>query len=330
MSHLLPRLFFALLVLAPAAVRAARPDPSGPGRYAVGRTRVTFTKTSETTGEPRPLDTVIWYPAVAGTGTVQGNVLRDATARKGHWPLVIFSHGACSFPEQSPFYTEALASWGFVVASPPHPGSTIRDPDCFTFSAFPDAAVNRVADVRFVLDGMLAQAKQPSSPFAKRINRRRIGITGHSFGGYTTLRVLPTDARFRAGVALAPAVLADVGLGLTAHVRQPAIVLVGERDSLTPLETAGQAAFALLDGPRYLVELLNTGHCAFAVGCIPDACGTGCEPTALPLDEAHRFTLRYAVPFFLRYVRGRNVFPRAFRADEAPAGVVVLEEHPRP
>jgi predicted dienelactone hydrolase len=321
-------LLLGLALFLPPPSHAAQPDPSGRGRYAVGRTRITFTKTSVTTGEVRVLDTVIWYPAVAGTGTAQGAVFVDADVRKRHWPLVVFSHGACGFAEQSPFFTEGLASWGFVVVAPPHPGSTIVDPGCFGEASFMDSAPNRVADVKFVLDGMLALAKQGDSRFAERINRRRIGISGHSFGGYTTLRVLAEDARFRAGVALAPAVLANVGLGLTGHVRQPTIVMVGERDSLTPIQTAGQAAFGLLDGPRFFVEILNTGHCAFAVGCIPGACGTGCEPTALPLDDAHRLTLRYAVPFVLRYVRGRNVFPHALRPDEAPAGVMVLESHP--
>ena len=323
-----PFITLALLTLSATAL-AAQPDPSGRGRYAVGRTRITFTKTSVTTGAPRVLDTVVWYPAVASTGTAQGDTLTDADVRKRHWPLIVFSHGACGFPEQSPFLTEGLASWGFVVVAPPHPGSTIRDPGCFGEASFMQSAPERVADVKFVLDGMLALAKQGDSRFAGRINRRRIGISGHSFGGYTTLRVLAEDARFRAGVALAPAVIADVGLGLTAHVRQPTIVMVGSRDTLTPLDTAGQAAFGLLDGPRFLVEILNTGHCAFAVGCIPAACGAGCEPTALPPDDGHQFTLRYAVPFVLRYVRGRNVFPDALRPAEAPAGVMVLESHPR-
>src|SRR5947209_7678180 len=39
------------------------PDPESPGPYAVGATRRTFTRTSSTTGAPRPLDTIIWYPA---------------------------------------------------------------------------------------------------------------------------------------------------------------------------------------------------------------------------------------------------------------------------
>ena len=39
-------------------------DPTAPGPYAVGFTTRTFTKASVTTGEPRVLETQIWYPAV--------------------------------------------------------------------------------------------------------------------------------------------------------------------------------------------------------------------------------------------------------------------------
>ena len=48
---------------------------------------------------------MIWYPAVPGTGTLERNinVLRDAAVLERRLPLVMFSHGACAFPEQSPF-----------------------------------------------------------------------------------------------------------------------------------------------------------------------------------------------------------------------------------
>ncbi len=36
------------------------------------------------------------------------------------FPIVLFSHGYASYPEQSSFLTEHLAQWGFVVAAPDH------------------------------------------------------------------------------------------------------------------------------------------------------------------------------------------------------------------
>ena len=42
-------------------------DPGAPGPYPVGVTEITFQRPSTTTGEPRILKTVVWYPAAAGS-----------------------------------------------------------------------------------------------------------------------------------------------------------------------------------------------------------------------------------------------------------------------
>ena len=314
------------LVLLWAAPAAALPELGGRGPYPVGLTNLVFTKASETTGEPRRLDTAVWYPAVEDTGTPEWDVARDAEVRRGRWPLVVFSHGACGFPGQSPFYTAGLASWGFVVAAPPHPGNTTAEiAHCFEPAAFADSYANRPADVRFVIDAIAAESRRRGSPFLRRVNRRRVGVSGHSFGGQTTLRVAAEEPRIRGAVALAPASMRPDA----ASIRTPTMILAGERDSITPYDTAARGAYALLEGPRFLVQIRNTGHCGFAILCAPLFCGAGCEPEALPLDQAHALTLRYAVPFFLRYVGGRHRFARALLPDAAPGDVVVEEAHPR-
>lgn len=309
------------LVLLLPVTAFARMDGTEPGPHAVGRVTRTFTKTSETTGEPRALETLIWYPAVAGTGTPDGTILRDADMLRRRWPLVMFSHGLCAFPNQATFFTAGLASWGFVVAAPRHAGGAIDDPNCGTPEAFADSFANRVADIRFVIDQLLA----PGSPFAGVINRKRIGMSGHSFGAQTTLRVAAADARIRGAVSMAPVVAGIEDL----HIEVPTAVLGGELDTLTPFETDVRGSFGLLEGPRFLVEFLRTGHCAFAVGCIPAACGAGCDPADLPHPEAQRLALRYAIPFLQRYVAGKGRFGKLLRPKAAPPGVLVLEAHPR-
>jgi predicted dienelactone hydrolase len=311
----------ALLVLVLPATAVARLDGTEPGPHAVGVTTLTFTKPSETTGEPRRLHTLIWYPAVPGTGTPEAGALRDATMLRRRWPLVMFSHGSCAFPAQSPFFTAGLASWGFVVAAPPHPGNTISDfLHCMDGDVLADSFANRVADIRFVIDQLLA----PGSPFANVLNPRRIGMSGHSFGGQTTLRVAAADTRIRAAVAMAPAVL-----GIQVRIAVPTMIVSGELDTLTPFDTSARTAFSFLEGPRFLIKLLNTGHCAFAVGCVPGACGAGCEPRNISTAEAHQLVLRYSVPFLLRYVAGKSRFGKLLRPNMAPPGAQVLEAHPR-
>jgi predicted dienelactone hydrolase len=298
----------------------ALPDVTKPGRFAVGVTSMVFTKSSETTGAPRPLDTSIWYPAVLGTGAETDMGRRDATVRPGHHPLILFSHGMCSIPNQSVFLMTALASFGFVVASPPHPGNQYTDgfPACELDA--PDSYRNRVADVRFVLDAMLAESKRSGSRFFRHVNPRRIGMSGHSFGGQTTLRVALVEPRVRAALALAPALVGGIEPG-TIHI--PAMIQGAEVDSLATFRQS-TLAFAHLAGPRFLLEILRAGHFAFTDICASFLYpGPDCGPGTLTQDEAHAQVLRFGVPFFLRYLAGDRRFARLLRPASAPAGVVL-------
>ncbi len=313
-------------LLLPAGAHALS-DVTQPGRYTVGVTNLTFTKTSETTGARRPLDTFIWYPAVPGTGTATAMGRRDAVVLKGHFPLVLFSHGLCGIPNQSVFLTTVLASWGFIVAAPPHPGNEIIDgfPACVADAG--DSFANRVADIRFTIDSMLFEAERAGSPFAHRLSPHRIGMSGHSFGGQTTLRVALADSRIRAALALAPALISAVEPG---QIHIPTMIQGSEKDGLAPFETDSKAAFARLDGPRFLLEILNTGHFAYS-----DVCAAflfpglhDCDPGLLTQDEAHADVLRFAVPFLLRYLAGQRRFAELLTPASAPPGVV-LQAVPR-
>jgi predicted dienelactone hydrolase len=300
-----------------ARVATGADDYTTPGPFPIGFTTVDLTKTSVTTGEPRLLATLVWYPAVGGTGTVEGRYLRDADVAKGRFPVVVFSHGSCGFPGQSPFLMEALASRGFILAAPPHPGNTFTA-DCFQSSNLADAAQNRPADVIFVADSFVAFGRDAASRFHRRVKPKRLGVSGHSFGGYTTLRVAAADRRFKAALALAPAVPAE-----QEQVRSPLMVMVGEVDSLTPVDTDAVPSYGLGIGHRYLVEILRTGHCAFIPLCAEQFCGAGCEPQHLTTPEANALVLRYAVPFLLRYLKGDRAAGKGLRPDQAPEGVVV-------
>src|SRR5438876_2366352 len=261
---LMPRYACPLLADRPRAFRAdARTGP--PRRHGPRPVRGWHddhqTRTSSTTGQPRPLATVIWYPAKPGTGTAVGGEFRDAAVLRRRWPIVLFSHGSCGIPEQSLFLTVTLASRGFVVVAPPHPGNEFTDfPACMDPAELVDSYLNRLDDMRFVLDQILVEDDRVGSPFRRKLDRRRIGMSGHSFGGLDTLRVAALDPRVRAALALAPA-RPDLTGG---RIKIPTMLEGAELDTLAPFQTDTLAAYALLDGPRFLVEILNAGHFAFS------------------------------------------------------------------
>jgi predicted dienelactone hydrolase len=289
MTRLLVALF-SLVVVLPAQAR----DWSAPGPYPVGVRTLTWTKSSVTTGAPRVLATTIWYPTVKRSGTPETLGLRDAKVKKGKFPLIIYSHGTCGSPDESTYLTKTLASWGFVVAAPPHPGNTKADGvSCISADVFVDSAVNRVPDVRFVLDQMLAEAADKASPFAKRIRTSALGISGGSFGGFTTLYTAQQEPRFTAAMANVPGDQGIVSAG--PDITIPTMIEGAQNDQVVPFATNAQPLFGKLAGPRYLVKVLSTSHLSFF--------DTGGTPADIPTDDAHDIILHYAVPFFTKYLK---------------------------
>jgi len=265
---------------------------------------ITYTKTSVAhPPDSRVLNTVIWYPT-----TVQGPV--DPTyaavdnaplaSSAGPYPLLMFSHGSCGLPTQSLFLMPLLASQGFIVAAPPHPGNTLADfPTCSTPQAQFDSAVERPADIRFVLDALLAANLDAASPFFGAIDATKVGMSGHSFGGYTAYATTAVDARFKVGLAFAPFVAAGQAFSI------PSLTMMADLDSYVS-DAAIQTAYSAGVTPKYLVALHNTGHFAWSDGCFPSA---DCSPpVTLTQAEAHDAVLRWVLPFLKVYLAGDPSF----------------------
>lgn len=311
------------MVVALVALLLALAAPAGAARFPVGVTTMTFTKTSVTTGQPRVLDTVIWYPAVRRSGTADALGLRDATPRRGRFPLLVFSHGTCGLPTEASYLTTALAAEGFVVAAPPHPGNTGNEvPGCLSQTVFIDSAVNRQPDVSFVIDSMLAEATRTGSRFARRIDTDRIGVGGLSFGGFTTLLTALLDPRVDVALPLVPG--GSAALGPDAIV-VPTMVIGSERDTVVGFHES-ELAYAKVTGPRFLVELLAANHLSVVDSCENGLAGLDlCVPGDISQEDAHRLVLRYALPFIRRYLGGKR---RAGRALVKQVEGVVLTSEP--
>jgi predicted dienelactone hydrolase len=261
------------------------------------------------------LQTTVWYPASAGSGPIDpgtGGVL-DAPLDPsgGPYPLLVFSHGSCGFPNQSTFLTARLATYGFIVVAPPHPGNTLLEfPSCGTAAAQLTSFIERPHDVVFALDTMLAANDDVSSPFHGAIDPARLGMSGHSFGGLTTYLAVGIEPRFKVALPMAPAVIGTPILTI------PSMNMFGDIDSLVNLP-AIRTAYANAHAPKFLVEIADTGHYAFSNGCFPSP---DCAPPAtLTQDEAHERVLRYALPFLEVYLAGDERF-RPFLASPAGPG----------
>jgi predicted dienelactone hydrolase len=106
-------------------------------------------------------------------------------------PVILFSHGLASRPEDYAEGLNHLASYGYVVAAPQHPGSdTIwlksmlkgLQQDIFDVQDF----IQRPKDISYVIDEL---GRRNAGSFDGKLNLASVGIAGHSFGGYTALAV---------------------------------------------------------------------------------------------------------------------------------------------
>lgn len=272
-----------------------RYDPFARGPFPVGVR--TFTLRDHPRND-RTLPVEVWYPAMdahagadldtrqdtyemlPGLPRVTQEAVRDAEPRSGRYPLVLFSHGFGGHRRQSTFFCTHVASHGYVVAACDHTGNTVFDVMRAALAAragepmpdFGDSlrsfAVARPADVRALLDQLLDGL---AGELGGLIDRERIGMSGHSFGGWTTMVVTAQDRRIRAALPLAPAGGAtpipvpalhdalDFGWGREV----PTLFLVAERDSLLPLAGMHELFDRTPSRSKKLVVLNNTDHMHF-------------------------------------------------------------------
>jgi len=145
---------------------------------------------------PRPLRSVIWYPAGKGgkaeifndSSQVPSPVtfFRDAgiSGKKKKYPLILISHGSQGNALQMNWLGICLASRGYICVAINHNGTDEeeRKTDFMSLSDF--CIWERPKDISAVLDQML---KDPL--FSAKIDTGRIACAGFSLGGSTAIWV---------------------------------------------------------------------------------------------------------------------------------------------
>jgi predicted dienelactone hydrolase len=262
------------------------------------------------------------YPARAAEqivtfGAYSLSVALDAPVEGERIPLVVISHGTGSTPWVMRDLATYLVRAGFVVAVFAHPGNTRRDDG---LAGTPGNLVNRPRHVRLVVDAAFADAS-----IGGRLMPGKVGVIGHSLGGYTALAaaggkpmVLPSEApdgraypltvesdpRVRALVLFAPAAPWLMADGALADIDAPVLIRTGEKDLAAPIVYDQ----FLLRGFRDLVRIdyqvvPNAGHFSFLTPFPESLVGPQFPPSQDPpgFDRAAFLPALYAeVLAFLR------------------------------
>jgi dienelactone hydrolase len=238
-------------------------------RFGVGVRTLILEDTSRTTPAAgsfpelpsRTLEVEVWYPA----GPPADEVVRDAPAGRGRFPIIVNSPGLLDMSIGETYLTSHLASRGFVVASITFPltsgGSGQRGgPALYDLQ-------NQPGDVSAVMDELIRLGKSRGSWLYRRVNPKRIGVSGLSLGGGTTLLVSYhpelRDPRVRAAVALAPLSCA-FGPEFYRDAGPPLLLLHGDQDLFLPIATnAGTVYERAVRSRRTLVQLVHGTHVGF-------------------------------------------------------------------
>lgn len=322
------------------------------GPYAVGNAR---TSLLDRTGQ-RNLPVEIWYPAVesaraaATTGqplaafeqgtaheaemaqlvsssdaTCIRSTTRSAAAPAalagGSLPAVVFSHCHECMRFDVAEVAERIASYGIVVAAPDHLDNTAWDHTASLGAAFLDV---RVSDISSVLDRLLdATATEVPADLRGRIDASHIGVMGHSFGAVTTGKVVVTDSRFKAALAIA-APLNIYGGAQPASVTVPYLFLLAQQDD--SIGAAGNLLlrndYAAVAGPAWLVEVEAAGHWSFSdIAGLGGRFGAGCGAQYIDNAEARALAASIAAGFFAQELQGRSDFATYLSGLPAPAHV---------
>ncbi|KAI2602522.1 alpha/beta-hydrolase [Hypoxylon sp. NC1633] len=198
----------------PPAANVSTADPTGPHKVGVSFETYCF--------EGRSVTLNYWYPALRPAGScpfvsvggIVGQAVEDAPVDSscGPYPIIIFSTGLGAVDDAYYFYTQNLASHGYVVVSVQHldartayvttnklalalaaidalAGNTIdavieEYTDFFRETQY--ALTYRPQEIEFALDQTIQSAGNESSPFYGLIDTSSIGMSGHSLGGFYT------------------------------------------------------------------------------------------------------------------------------------------------
>jgi predicted dienelactone hydrolase len=213
-------------------------------------------------------------------------------------PLIVISHGLGGDRTTFDYLAKHLASYGFAVAVPEHPGSNASQIQAL-LNGFankvtpPRELIDRPLDIKYLLDAL-------ETDYGERINVQRVGIIGQSFGAYTALAVagaeinwnslqsncenlddswnlslllqclaldLPQselklkDDRIVSAIAINPltsAIFSKTGLE---RIKIPVMFMSGSSDPITPALTEQIDAFNWLnDSDKYLALLKGATH----------------------------------------------------------------------
>jgi predicted dienelactone hydrolase len=235
----------------------------------------------------RTLTLAMFYPAALADKSAEPSGLpfftnlhlyRDAAPADGSYPLVMFSHGRGSNPLQYAWFGETLAAHGYIVAGLYHYRANTYDA---TIAYLANKLWQRPRDLSRAIDFLL-----DDPTWRPHIDAERIGVAGHSQGGFTSLWIggAKVDAdkylAFQKGWKNNPQV--------PAHLR--AELPLDPSPALDVHDPRIKAAFAMAPG---IIEAFGMDEAGLAAMKTPAYITVGARDTQAPPEENAVFAAKH-------------------------------------
>jgi predicted dienelactone hydrolase len=238
-------------------------------------------------------------PEIVDCEVTDGQRQRDIPIRvylppvKSPSPVILFSHGLGGSREGSAYLGKHWAARGYVAVFLQHPGSDTSvwkdKPRRKRMAAMREAAnrrnfLLRVKDIPTVLDQLERWNKTDEHVLAGKLNLKKIGMSGHSFGAKTTQAVsgqrnkggreIFTDPRIVAAVVMSPSrPRRGIPQAAFGKVSLPWLLMTGTKD-IAPFGNTGMESRlavypALPTGGKYELVLHGAEHSVFTERALP-------------------------------------------------------------
>ncbi len=213
------------------------------------------------------------YAALQETDLGGRHVYYWSPASEKPAPILIFSHGFGGCGDQTRFLMEQLAAAGYWVFAPNHadalchtnrtrslPATSFDQPFAWHDKTYSD----RRDDIVAVL-----QALKNSPKFKNKIDFTKLGLIGHSLGGYTVMGLAGgwsswQQPGIKAVLAMSPYAMPFWLQGKLGQIKAPVMLQGGTRDlDITPYLNRFLGIYALAPAPKYYVEFTGADHYAW-------------------------------------------------------------------
>lgn len=297
-------------------------------------------------GKEQNLTAAVWYPTAEQSksynygGPTSGNISVDAIPldKAGQYPLLVFSHGYGGSGLSAVFFTEQLAAKGWIVVAPDHhdryPVTRIRSGRNNEFdrlgffrhareiaSSSPEDRgkyLYRLDEMKLALDGILNHHL-----FEKFINKERVAVGGHSFGGFTALGLCGTIKK-RHDTRIKAVLLFSTGAGgylFTENelrkVRIPSMLFMGERErrqyrGTKTMSEISDKIYGSMSPPKYFLEVRGANHFSFNNRFVDNRM-TGILSGNEEIFDVIR---RYSIAFLENHVAGKKDSDRVLKRSD--------------